>query len=85
MECWTASSGTTVASFRVRTRRRVDTDCPGHSVWSLLSNTALSRIVPLLVSTWLLMTASLPSASVFLPSVVKAITLSAPAFWPSLI
>ena len=39
---------------------RVETDWPGHSAWSLLSNTALSRIVPLEVSTWLLISASVP-------------------------
>ena len=76
MPCWTASSGTTVASFNVFTRSRVETDWPGHSAWFLLSNTAFRRIVPLVVSTWLLITASLPSASGFLPSVVIAITLS---------
>ena len=76
MPCWIASSGTTVASFSVLTSSRVETDWPGHKAWFLLSNTALRRMVPLVVSTWLLTTASVPSASGFLPSVVIAITLS---------
>src|SRR5260370_30729839 len=35
------------SSFSVLTRSRVETDWPGHNAWFLLSNTALSRIVPL--------------------------------------
>jgi len=41
--------------------------------------------VPLVVSTWLLMTANFPSASGFLPSVVIAITFSGATFCASLI
>src|ERR1700722_14668088 len=76
-----ASSGITVASFSVFTRSRVETDWPGHNAWFLLSNTALRRMVPLVVSTWLLTTDNTPSANGFLPSVVIAMTFSGAIAW----
>ena len=74
----------TVASFSVVTSSRVETDWPGHSAWFLLSNTALRRMVPLVVSTWLLITDNTPSDRVFLPSVVSAIVFSGAADCASL-
>ena len=79
MPCWIASSGTTVASFSVLISSRVETDWPGHSAWSLLSNTAFRRMVPLVVSTWLLISASVPVGQPFLPSVDSAITFGGEA------
>src|SRR5260221_1758206 len=80
-----ASSGTTVASFKVVIRSLVETDWPGHSAWSLLSNTALSRIVPLVVSTWLLISDSVPVDSTRLPSVESAMVFGGEAASAALI
>ena len=74
-----------MASFSVRIRSRVETDWPGHSAWSLLSNTALSRIVPLVVSTWLLISDSVPVDSTRLPSVDSAMVFGGEAASAALI
>ena len=61
----------------------VDTDRPGHSLWSALVKAALSRIVPLDVSISLLKVSSVPSAKLCSPSEVRAVTSSGPALRPS--
>ena len=64
---------------------RALTNCPGHkaSSWSF-GKFALSRIVPVVVSIWLSITASVPSPKVVLPSRPTASTLSSDRRWPTI-
>ncbi len=72
-----AASGTTMASFSVRTASFTVTKAPGHSCSSLLSNTAFTFTVPDAASTALSTKASLP-LRVPRPSGSTATTLPPP-------
>ena len=59
-----AACGSTAAFFSVCTRMRTLTKAPGHSAWSLFSNTAFTFTVPEDASTALSTNCSLPTSSV---------------------
>ena len=59
---WMAAVGMTVAFGRCRRTRRTLTNWLAKSALSVLSNTALSLAVPVVVSIWLSMVSSVPAA-----------------------
>ena len=69
-----AATGTTMASFTVSTSRRTLTNWLGNSASSALSNMARSFTVPVVVSIWLSVVASLPWPSWFFCARSSAVT-----------